>query len=327
MKKKFFYVAVLCALVLPGVAQADVGSLLAVTKQVRNVSTGSGFASSVSARAGETVEYDVKVQNVSTSTLYNIAISDTLSSIPGTRTTLSVSRAYTGQLENGTFQLQSLEAGGTADVVFQVVLQNSTSVNTACSVATATVNSQAVSSSACVYISPVSAVSVSPTLIRQSLIVTNDTKNVSGTVVNAGKEDFLTFAFTVTNSGTGQQFGYVPTVDLSGVLPLVDTIDLGGGRLSGSTLTFPATDIAPGASVTKSLRVRVKYYLPPYNFVLKLSFGNDVQVNVQNTAAAGVVYTAPNTGAAIPMGAVLFGLIAVLALLFAQKRVRTILFT
>jgi uncharacterized repeat protein (TIGR01451 family) len=331
MSKKFLAVLVGAFLLLPTMAKADTNSYVSVIRQVRNVSQGGVMASSAAAQVGDTLAFSVRVQNVSSAVLSNVFVTDTLQSSYSVRYNLSSSRLFTGSFENGGIQFATLEAGGIVDINYTVQVLSSAQGNAnSCTTSGAGVMGQNVSSSTCVYLG-VTGAAVATTIgsgsVLQSVSVSNDTKNTSGASLVAAKEDFLTFAFTATNSGTIAQSAYSVSVDLAGVLPLVDVVDLNGGSLSGNTLTYPATSIAVGQSITRTLRVRVKYYLPPYGFVLKVAYGNQLQVSIP-AQSGHATYVPPATGGNTAVASALLFALGFVALfvLFRSQRVRTFLF-
>ena len=156
--------------------------------------------------------------------------------------------------------------------------------------------------------------------VNRSVTVSNDTKNARGVTVDAGREDYLTYTFTATNLTGALQYNVSLQADLSGVLPLVDVVDNGGGTIAGSTITYPAQDMGVATTTTKTLRVRVKYFLPPYSYSLVTTFGNDVRVNIPAQSAAPTTFVAPKTGGnTLPLVATGMGLLAVALFAFYRN--------
>jgi uncharacterized repeat protein (TIGR01451 family) len=121
----------------------------------------------------------------------------------------------------------------------------------------------------------------------------NDTKNADATQVPASREDYITYTLTVTNVGNSDATNYVITDSLSGVLPLADIIDLGGGSLNGQTLSYPAVTIPANGTVSRTFRVRVKYFLSPsISYQMLNTFGNTVTVLINPPTP----YVPPKTG-------------------------------
>lgn len=125
----------------------------------------------------------------------------------------------------------------------------------------------------------------------------SETKNADATLVVAQKEDYITYTLTVTNSGSLPALNFSLSVDLSQILPYADLADNGNGNLSGNVLVFPSLTIPANGSVSKSFKVRVKYFLPDgQNFSMSNTFGNTLTVNISNPQVKGA-FMAPKTGA------------------------------
>lgn len=297
-------------------------SQLSLVKEVRNVTQSGTFVSAVTVRAGETVEYQIRVRNTGSYTVYNTVVTDSAVYPFTTRTNLSVSRGYSGQLDGSGIQFASLEPGAEAVVRYQVVVPTAMTLNSSyCN--TAAVRADAVtnqSTTICVAIQNTVVAGNTAATLNRSVTVSNDTKNMRGVVVDAGREDYLTYTFTATNPTGALQYNVSIQADLSGVLPLVDVVDNGGGTVSGTTITYPAMDMTAGATVVKTLRVRVKYFLPPYAYSLVTTFGNDVRVNIPAQGAIATTFVAPKTGGnTAPLAAAGIGLLAVALFGFARN--------
>lgn len=297
-------------------------SQLSVLKEARNVTQSGTFVSAVTARAGETVEYQIRVRNTGSNTVYNVVLTDSATYPFSTRTNLTVSRGYTGQLDGTGIQFASLEAGAEALVRYQVFIPTAMTLNSSyCN--TAAVRADAVASQSttiCVAIQNTVTTGNTTAAVNRSVTVSNDTKNARGVTVDAGREDYLTYTFTATNLTGALQYNVSLQADLSGVLPLVDVVDNGGGTIAGSTITYPAQDMGVATTTTKTLRVRVKYFLPPYSYSLVTTFGNDVRVNIPAQSAAPTTFVAPKTGGnTLPLVATGMGLLAVALFAFYRN--------
>lgn len=306
-------------------------SQLSLVKEVRNVTQSGTFISAVTARAGETLEYQIRVRNTGFNTVYNTVLTDSATYPFTNRTNLSVSRGYTGQLDGSGIQITSIEPGAEVLVRYQVLVPTAMTLNSSyCN--TAAVRADAVASQSttiCVAIqNTVTTTGNTNAATNRSVTISNDTKNTRGTVVDAGREDYLTYTFTSVNTSGALQYNVAFQVDLSGVLPLVDVVDNGGGTISGNTIMYPGMDMQAGTTMTKTLRVRVKYFLPPYAYSLVTSFGNDVRVNIPAQGVTPATFVAPKTGGnTIPLAAVGVGLLAVVAFaIFRNPTFRKTLF-
>lgn len=328
MFKKILFTALVVFTVIPALAHADTAPL-AITKQVRNITQGGSLAANVNAAVGDELEFEVTAQNVSQATLPLITVSEVALNSMQFGANIYVSRAYAGQLGTPGLQIGSVEAGGAVVIRYRAVVTAAAVVgSTVCSVSNVASPGASASATACAYIQNGTAPNTQG-LIRQSVSVNNDTKNTPGTSIAAQKEDFLTYTFTATNSGTVTAPNYAIVANISGVLPLVDVVDLQGGVLNGSTVSYAGSDILPGASLTRTLRVRVKYYVPPYGFRLSVQYGNEAVVTIPHTTSLATGYVAPNTGGARSVSSfALAGLIlAGAALVLSQKRLRSVLFS
>jgi hypothetical protein len=135
-------------------------------------------------------------------------------------------------------------------------------------------------------------------MLTKNVEVFNDTQNLPATSGQVAREDFLTYKFVTTKSGTLAKT-IAPSIDLSGILPLVDVVNTFGGTINGKQILYPATTLQPGQNRTDKLQVRVKYSLPPFKYVLNLSYGNTATVTVASLLVGGNQgnYTAPTVGA------------------------------
>lgn len=146
--------------------------------------------------------------------------------------------------------------------------------------------------------------------LELSHTVFNDTKNKDAVSVQGSREDFLTYKLKAKNNTSIALTNYTLTFDVAGVLPLADVVDLGGGVLSGQKVNFTGLIIQPGQTIEKNVRVRVKAFLPSYQYIATTNFGNVNLVTVEaKGAVAGMSKVTPRTGGApmLPwiMGAVL----------------------
>lgn len=304
-------------------------SSLSITKQVRNITQGSSFGSTVAARGGDVLEYRIAVRNTGALKATNVTVADSLNnaSLIGSWSPLTVSHVYTGALDGvHVLGFAELGPGVEALITYRGTVVSSFQAQTArlCNTATtAATNASAVSSQACTDLT-FSTIASSTGITRYTLSAFNDTKNQDATKVNASREDFLTYKVVVTNAGTTALAAHTFGMDLSGVLPLADMVDLGGGVLNGQTINFSVDTLQPGQSAEKRFRVRVKYSLANLRYVLTASRDNTVSVVIAPTdaTASNTNYVAPRTGAtaALPLGLLFaLGITAGFALLKRQS--------
>jgi uncharacterized repeat protein (TIGR01451 family) len=157
--------------------------------------------------------------------------------------------------------------------------------------------------------------------IVQSISVINETKNRDAALQPAEKEDYLTYTVTVRNTSLVSVTSYSFAVNITEVLPFADLVDKGGATLEGTYLFYPAMNVQGGSTVTKSFKVRVKYFLPANNISsMNVVFGNNVNVSIArpsitmneitnasfNDSQVKGAFVAPKTGADI--NALWFGL-------------------
>lgn len=272
---------------------------ITLEKLVRNVSTNTSLSHSTTARGGETAEYQIKVRNTGTVTANSVSLTDVFTNNAGyigNRTGYSISRNFSGSLDNGgSLTLGSLEPNAETIVRYTAPVNNYSNTNSVnvCNTATVTSsNAGTATDTACVNINP--NIQNQNILLNFSKKAWNDTKNVDAQSTPAAREDFITYTLTVTNTGNATAPNFVITDDLSGVLALADMVDKGGATLNGQTLSYPGIDIAAGQSVSRMFKVRVKYGLASnLSYVMRNTYGNTVNVTIN----VPVVFSAPKTGA------------------------------
>jgi fimbrial isopeptide formation D2 family protein len=128
----------------------------------------------------------------------------------------------------------------------------------------------------------------------------NDTKNVDATSVPADKEDFITYTLTATNNSGSNVSNFVVSDDLTNVLNYASMVNLNGGTMNGTTISWPAVNVAANTSVQETFEVRVNYGLPTSynNLQLVNTYGNTVTIQINNPTVITSVITAPKTGPA-----------------------------
>ncbi len=128
----------------------------------------------------------------------------------------------------------------------------------------------------------------------------------------AGAGNIIEYSLTTTNSGNGTANGYIIKPDSLGrILEYADLADYGDANFNQTSqqLSWPAVDIKPGESVTKTFTVKIKSPIPTtapslsdpagrqYNICNK--YGNEICIDVEKPGPAVVqttVETLPNTG-------------------------------
>jgi hypothetical protein len=107
----------------------------------------------------------------------------------------------------------------------------------------------------------------------------------------------------VQNTGNAPVANFVFSDDISDVLQLANAFDIDGGTLSNGVITYPATTISAGGTVTRAFRVRVKNPIPTgTDYLMVNTFGNTVKVVVTHP------FVAPPTGITATLSIVFAGL-------------------
>ncbi len=255
---------------------------LAITKSVR--SQNGSFTNSVTVNGNDTVEFQIVVTNSGNQVVNNVRVTDYL----------PTGLSYVSGNDYQNYYVGSLMAGQSRTLTFQARVNGSVS-NGIQNIARVSGDSVSeVQDDAWVFTTNVAGGNVNLTYSKKAW---NDTKNIDAQSTPAAREDYITYTLTVTNSGNTPANSFVITDDLSQVLPYADIVDNGGGQISGNVITYPAVTIPSGSTVTKSFKVRVKYYLAQnLSYVMTNTYGNTVTVRVNTPQVLGA-YVAPKTGA------------------------------
>jgi len=269
------------------------GSLF-INKQVRNISFQNILEKNVNAFQGDHIEFQITVQNNSSSTLNNVILTDSMpfgfnytfgsTRLDGNTTTdITNNQLFLGQMFPGQQHTIIFDGTATAPV-------GTTVTNTAFARAD---NAGQVSDSASFTMTQQILGSNVNLVLSKSAF--NETKNIDATATPASKEDFITYTLTVQNTGNAPSTSYVVSDDLSNVLNLSTLVDNGGGTLNGNVISWPGVIIQPGQTVTEHFRVRVNFFLPTNGSLsMTNTFGNTVIIPIQSVA--GAIFVAPKTG-------------------------------
>lgn len=296
--------------------------VLTLQKQVRNVSQGGNFADLVNATSGDVLEYKVTVHNTGSLPASNLELKDAPSnaSFVTNFRDLSASSSFTGSLNSSvsSMKIGSLSVGQISTILYKYTLATNLPAGfETCNIITLTgdyVSSQ--SDQACVR--GITQTAGSNVFLNFSKKAFNDTQNMNAILKPARGEDYITYTLQVGNSGNSPATGFVIQDDLAGVLSLADVVDFGGGSLTGSVLSFPATNVPAGGVVQKQFKVRVKAFLPNLSYIMRNTYGNTVDVAV-NRRLEPVV--APSTGGFSSLiGAGGLGSLSVLGLFMYRRR-------
>ncbi|MEO8105556.1 MAG: hypothetical protein ABI602_04460 [Candidatus Saccharibacteria bacterium] len=151
---------------------------------------------------------------------------------------------------------------------------------------------------------------------------TTGTKDANNTMAHAG--DTLVYTLYAKNNGKATVKAFVFQENLSDVLDYADVVDLqGGNENTENVVTWSAVDINAGATVSKTLTVRVKTPVPQtpvsssdgghFDLTMTNVYGNTVNI----TLPADVTKTVETAAAVLPNtgpGTSLFGAAAIVVL-------------
>lgn len=308
------------------VNQPNQNTSLTITKLVRNVTQQGTFAENINnVKPGDVLEYQVRIRNTGSINANAVQLTDfvnqanMLTDFRG----FTASRGFTGQLYNGSVNFAESLAPN-AEILVGYTYTVATTMNgaaTVCNTATAaSSNTGTVSDVACV------TGSTGTVSLALSKSAWNDTKNVDATTKAASREDYVTYKLTVRNTGTTDAVNYVFSDNLSGVLPLADVADLGGGVITGQTISYPAVTIPANGTVTKTFRVRIKFFLSPsISYQMINTFGNTITVVINPPTP----YVPPRTGGYVDVlsGVGFAGLLTSAFVLHRKKNIFRLIFS
>ncbi|HEX5430187.1 MAG TPA: hypothetical protein VFX17_03885 [Patescibacteria group bacterium] len=266
---------------------------LSIVKTVSDSTTGTGFQKSVASSFGDQLVYRLVVTNTGSAVAQNVVITDVLPNGINYNNNLSVSLSSSGNPTVSPYlKIASLNPGQSVTTSFQAVMNNANCGQTLTNRATAVAdNAGQVSDTAIVTTQNCPSGNPNLSLSKKAW---NDTQNKDATTVTAKAGDMITYTLTASNTGNATMANYVFTDDVSDVVKLSNLIDIDGATLNGNVLTYPATDIAAGATVNRAFRVQVKNPIPAgtTDCTMSNTFGNTVNVSV----SCMTPFVAPPTG-------------------------------
>jgi uncharacterized repeat protein (TIGR01451 family) len=141
---------------------------------------------------------------------------------------------------------------------------------------------------------------------------TNQTQNIpDANNTRAQASDVIIYTLSIKNKGTQAVKGFIVDEDLTDVLEYADVVDLNGGQMDAtSKVVWPKEDIAAGATLQKTITVRVKNPVPqtpasasdPNSFDLVMNnvfYGDAVNIELPagiTKSTEVLVETLPSTG-------------------------------
>jgi LPXTG-motif cell wall-anchored protein len=149
-----------------------------------------------------------------------------------------------------------------------------------------------------------------PAAFLKSKSAQNLTQNRDATTTMAQAGDQIRYTLTTKNTG-GTNDDYIVVEHLEDVLEYANITETGGASLDKGVLTWPASSLAPGATLTKTFTATIKSPVPAtpvgisdrFSYDLRLDniYGNQVSISVAPPLAKqveGASISLPNTGAA-----------------------------
>jgi uncharacterized repeat protein (TIGR01451 family) len=163
----------------------------------------------------------------------------------------------------------------------------------------------------------------------------NTTQNLSDANNTVAKEnDVIEYTLKTTNSGKIDIKNYVVNESIGDVLDYADVVDLHGGvKGEYGMVSWPATTIKAGETITNQVTIKVKASIPntpasssdPQHFDMIMTnvYGNSVQIKLPKTVTKQIelatTHSLPNTGPGTSL-AVGFGLAFIIAYFFSRAR-------
>lgn len=130
-----------------------------------------------------------------------------------------------------------------------------------------------------------------------SATVYNQTQNADATTVTAHPNDVLVYTLTAANISDNVVSGYVVETGIADLSELANLTDASGGNFNVGTnsLMWTPLDIPAKDSITKQFTMKVKDPIPAgTDQVMKMSYNNELSVNVAKSNPATSPSTAPD---------------------------------
>ena len=213
---------------------------LSITKQVEDLTTSTGYSSSVTANQNDSVQYKVIVTNTGNATANSVVVTD-----PGT----SGTNITSGQMSNGSYSIGTLTAGQTTTITYDanVTASSGSYINTATASAS---NASSVQASATVNVNSINVCSyLTSTEAVKDLTQGNSNYNNQ---VYANPGDTISFQITIANpSSNSIAQNLTMSQSLSGDLNYISgSATLNGSYYSGSFINTTANLGALNANST-----------------------------------------------------------------------------
>ncbi len=164
----------------------------------------------------------------------------------------------------------------------------------------------------------------------------NDTKkvdNADGTTVSG--DDVIVYTMSAKNQGKSEVKSFVIQENISDVLDYARIVDLGNGADidKNNIVSWPASAIAPGATLSRQITVKVRSPIPttpsstsdPNHFDLQMTnvYGNAINIKlpsgVVKSAEVLTRTTLPNTGPGTSVG-IMFVMVTAMGYFFSRTR-------
>jgi uncharacterized repeat protein (TIGR01451 family) len=248
----------------------DQNTILSIVKDVRNLTTNSGFANSATVTTGQTVEYQIRVTNTGTVPAQNVVITDSTPSGANRTGSTSVSLSSTGDIASGVTLASPLAPNQSVTITFQATI-TATGPTTITNTATARANNASqVSDTAQVIISQPQPNNTTLSIVKQ---VRNVTQNTGlSDFVSARNNDVMQYQIQVTNTGSVPANNVVIT-------------DTNPGGLS----TFTNQSVSVGSSGTITSGISLSQ---------SLAVGQSITITYQATVTRTTAGTITNTATA-----------------------------